>query len=89
MSINREELKRMIDQITEQDALEVYDFIGYLNMKRERSALVGSILMDDEDLIRQVQASREDRKLGRVFDKEAGLDYLRDKVNEFEREQNL
>jgi hypothetical protein len=37
MSVDREQLKRMIDQIPEQDALEVYDFIGYLNMKRERS----------------------------------------------------
>ncbi|GIP36658.1 hypothetical protein J2TS4_58680 [Paenibacillus sp. J2TS4] len=39
MSVNREELKKMIDHITEQDAVEVLDFIGYLNMKREREAL--------------------------------------------------
>jgi len=39
MSMNREELKRMIDRITEQEAAEVLDFIGYLNMKREREAL--------------------------------------------------
>lgn len=30
MSMNREELKRMIDRITEQEAAEVLDFIGYL-----------------------------------------------------------
>lgn len=36
MSIIREELKRMIDGISEQDALEVYDFTGCLNMKREK-----------------------------------------------------
>lgn len=89
MSVNREELKRMIDQISEQDAIEVYDFIGYLNMKRERAAWEVSMLADDEDLIRQVQASREDRKLGRVFAKEAGLDYLRDKIKAFEHGQNL
>lgn len=91
MSVNREELKRMIDQIPEQDALEVYDFIGYLMMKRERSEqqMDVSLLADDEDLIRQVQASREDRKSGRVFGKEAGLDYLRARVKEFEHEQNL
>jgi len=80
MSVNREELKRMIDQIPEQDALEVYDFIGYLNMKRERAAWDVADLADDEDLIRQVQASRDDRKHGRIFAKEAGLDYLRDKM---------
>lgn len=39
MSVNREELKRIIDQIPEQDAIEVADFIGYLNTKREREAL--------------------------------------------------
>ena len=39
MSVNREELKRMIDHIPEQDAIEVLDFIGYLNMKRERETL--------------------------------------------------
>jgi hypothetical protein len=35
MSVDREELKQMIDQIPEQDAIEVYDFIGYLNRKRD------------------------------------------------------
>lgn len=39
MSVSREELKRIIDQIPEQDFVEVLDFIGYLNMKREREAL--------------------------------------------------
>lgn len=39
MSVNREELKKMIDRITDQDVAEVLDFLGYLNMKREREAL--------------------------------------------------
>lgn len=39
MSINREELKRIIDHMPEQDAIEVADFLGYLNTKREREAL--------------------------------------------------
>lgn len=39
MSINREELKRMIDKITDQDAVQVYDFIGYLNMKHEKETV--------------------------------------------------
>ncbi|MEX2461220.1 MAG: hypothetical protein WD469_07955 [Paenibacillaceae bacterium] len=92
MSVDREELKQMIDQIPEQDALEVYDFIGYLNMKRERNDLqkldVAS-LAEDADLIRQVGQSREDREHGRIYGKEAGLDYLRSKVKEFEHEQNV
>src|SRR5690554_569394 len=39
VSVNREELKRIIDHIPEQDAIEVADFIGYLNTRREREAL--------------------------------------------------
>ncbi|MDA8213109.1 MAG: hypothetical protein M0021_14710 [Clostridia bacterium] len=92
MSVDREELKRMIDQIPEQDALEVFDFIGYLNMKREKNDLeqldVAS-LAEDADLIRQVQQSRKDRENGRIYGQEAGLEYLRSKVKEFEHEQNL
>ena len=79
LSIDREELKRMIDQIPEQDALEVYDFIEYLNMKREKEALNElevEYLAKDEELIRQVQKSREDRRNGRIYSKKQGLEYL-------------
>jgi hypothetical protein len=92
MSVNRDELKRMIDQMPEQDAVEVLDFIGYLNLKRERAAaqeLDVEQLSTDESLIRQVQQSREDRQAGRVYGQESGLDYLRVKIEEFEREQRL
>lgn len=92
MSVNREEIKRLIDLIPDQDATEVLDFIGYLNMKRERESaeqLDLEQLSTDENLIRQVQHSREDRQAGRIYEKEAGLDYLRTKLEEFEREQNL
>ncbi|CAM4410747.1 hypothetical protein L1N85_21445 [Paenibacillus alkaliterrae] len=90
MSVNRVELKRMIDQIPEQDAIEVLDFIGYLNMKREREVSEQiDALSEDVDLIRQVQKSREDRQAGRIYDQQAGLDYLRTKVEEFERGQRL
>ncbi|AKG37520.1 hypothetical protein VK70_00345 [Paenibacillus durus ATCC 35681] len=79
MGINREELKRLIDQIPEQDALQVYDFIGYFNMKREKDntpSLDISSLSKDPDLIRQVLHSREDCEQGRVYGREAGLEYL-------------
>lgn len=92
MSVNREELKRLIDHIPEQDAVEVLDFIGYLNMKREREAaqqLDIEVLSEDENLIRQVQKSREDRNAGRVYGQKEGLEYLRAKVEEFERGQSL
>lgn len=92
MSVNRDDLKRMIDFIHEEDAVEVYDFIGYLNMKREREAIGQmdfELLSEDKELIRQIQKSREDRKNGRIFDEEQGLKYLHSKVEEFEREQNI
>jgi hypothetical protein len=92
MGINREELKRLIAQIPEQDALQVYDFIGYLNMKREKTAqklLDFSFLEEDPDLIRQVQRSRQDREQGRIYGREAGLEYLQAKIKEFEHGQNI
>ena len=85
MSVNREELKRMIDQIPEQDALEVYDFIEYLNMKREKEILHETeveYLAKDEELIFQVQKSREDRRNGRIYNKEQGFEYLRKSFKE-------
>lgn len=85
LSVNREELKRMIDQIPEQDALEVYDFIEYLNMKREKATLNQKdveYLAKDVDLIRQVQKSRGDRQNGHFYSKEQGLEYLRRRFEE-------
>jgi hypothetical protein len=92
MSVDREELKRLIDQIPEQDALEVYDFIGYLNLKRERDELLHLdvvSLSEDANLSRQIIKSREDRDNGRVYGQESGLEYLRSKIEEFERGQDI
>ena len=92
MSINRDEIKRLIDFIPEQDALEVLDFIGYLNMKREKEVLHQldvEVLSQDKELIRQIQNSREDRESGRIYGQELGLEYLRKKVEEFEHGQSI
>lgn len=92
MGVDREELKRLIDQMPEQDALQVHNFIEYLGVERENDnqhQLDTSFLEEDADLIRQVEHSRGDRKLGRVYGKEAGLEYLRDKVKDFEHGQNI
>ncbi|SFE28289.1 hypothetical protein SAMN05216238_1128 [Lentibacillus persicus] len=83
MSVNREELKQLIDFIHEDDAPEVYDFIGYLNMKREREAIDQSdldLFTRDKELIRQVQKSQEDRTSGRIYNQEQGLKYLQNKI---------
>lgn len=82
----------MIDRIPEQDAVEVFDLMGYLNMKREKemiNQLDIETLSQDENLIDLVQKSREDRKINLMYSKESGLEYLRSKVKEFERGQNL
>lgn len=89
MGVNREDLKRLIDTINEEDAAEIYDFIGYLNMKREREAIdqIGvDFLSEDKELIRQMKKSREDRANGRIYDRKQGLNYLRNKITEFESE---
>lgn len=63
MSVNREELKRLIDFIHEEDTAEVYDFIGYLNMKREREA----IDQMDLDLFQRIKnSSVKYRKVGKI-----------------------
>ena len=46
-------------------------------------------LAEDYDLFHQIQQSRNDRESGRVFEQQAGLEYLRQKVEEFERGQNV
>lgn len=39
-----------------------------------------ALLAEDADLIRQVEHSREDRNHGRIYAKEAGLNYLRTRI---------
>lgn len=39
VSVSKEELKKLIDTIHDQDAVEVYDFIEFLKMKREQQVL--------------------------------------------------
>ncbi|SDF53651.1 hypothetical protein SAMN04488542_11285 [Fontibacillus panacisegetis] len=49
----------------------MYDFIGYLNMKREKDDTLSEVissLSEDSDLIRQVQQSREDHEQGRSME---------------------
>lgn len=92
MVVDREELKRIIDQMDEEDTAEVFDFIGYLKMKREKGNLFQmdvDSFSDDKELIRQIEKSRKDRVTGQIYDQEQGLKYLQSKVREFENGQNL
>lgn len=46
-------------------------------------------LAEDANLFHQIQQSRDDRKSDRVFEQQAGLDYLREKTEVFERDQKV
>ncbi|WP_438317376.1 hypothetical protein [Sporosarcina sp. FA9] len=82
MIVNRDELKSMIDIVPEQDALELYNFLDYLNTKREKRQLSSDedLLSEDKSLIHQIIKSREDRLEGRLYTQESGLSYLRQKL---------
>ncbi|WP_217587592.1 hypothetical protein [Lentibacillus saliphilus] len=92
MSVDREELKRLIDHMHEDDTAEVFDFIGYLKVKREREAInqldVESFSVDQE-LIQQVRKSQLERENGEIYDKERGFEYLNSQLEEYERGQDL
>lgn len=83
MTVNRDELKSMIDKIPEKDVLELSNFLDYLNTKREKEQLNIDVdyLSADESLIDQVMKSRKDRANGRLYTHEAGLSYLQKKAD--------
>lgn len=89
MSVNREEIKRLIDRISEKDAKKVLDFLEKLGSKIENQAFSPSELSEGKALIDQISASRKDRENGRIYNQEEGLKILQEKVEEFERKQNL
>nr|WP_246569987.1 hypothetical protein [Lentibacillus saliphilus] len=76
----------------EDDTAEVFDFIGYLKVKREREAInqldVESFSVDQE-LIQQVRKSQLERENGEIYDKERGFEYLNSQLEEYERGQDL
>ncbi|MCD8510413.1 MAG: hypothetical protein LRY73_11485 [Bacillus sp. (in: Bacteria)] len=87
MSVNREEIKRLIDRISEKDAKKVLGFLEKLGSRIENQTFSPSDLSEDKALIDQIIASRKDRESGRIYNKEEGLEYLRENVKGFERKQ--
>ncbi|WP_145862562.1 hypothetical protein [Paenibacillus naphthalenovorans] len=59
-----------------------------MNADREELEQTAS-LAEDADLFRQAQQSREDREYGRIYGKEAGLEFLHTKIKEFKHGQNV
>ena len=89
--------EQLFDKFKNKDRLQLSDFVQWIEDEFEVNLVVEEPMDDadvrglaeDKDVIRQIKASREDRKAGRILNQENGLDYLRDRIQEFEREQNL
>lgn len=91
-------VNQLLDKFKHKDTVELSDFVQIMHDEFKVNVWIEEpqdegvdihSLAGDADLIRQVGQSREDRKLGRVFDQEAGLEYLHGKVEDFERGQNV
>ena len=89
---------QLFDKFKNKEFLEMSDLIQVIqdefnvNVRIEEHSDNGldiEALAEDANLLHQIQQSRDDRKSGRVYDHQAGLKYLHEKIEEFEREQNL
>lgn len=89
---------QLFDKFKDKEILELSDLVQIIkdefdvNVWIEKPSDDGldiESLAEDVNLFHQIQQSREDRKSGKVFDQQTGLEYLRGKVEEFERGQNV
>lgn len=89
---------QLFDKFKHKEILELSDLVQAIKDEfdvnvwiEEQNADILDIesLAKDDNLIHQIQQSRNDRESGRVFEQQAGLEYLRQKVEEFERGQNV
>lgn len=89
---------QLFDKFKHKEILELSDLIQAIKdefdvkvwvEEKDSDSLDIEALADDTDLFHQIQQSHDDRKSGRVFDHQSGLEYLRDKIEEFERGQNV
>ena len=89
---------QLFDKFKHKEILEVSDLIQVLKDEfnvnvwiEEHNAYSLDIgaLAEDANLSHQIEQSRNDREFGRVYDHPAGIEYLREKIKEFERGQNV
>lgn len=87
--------EQLFDKFKEKKILELSDFLNLIEEEFDVSLRVEGgnednidvkALAEDPDIIRQVKASREDRKSGRTYTGEKGLEILREKIREIERD---
>src|SRR5665647_2045970 len=89
---------QLFDKFEHKEILEMSDLVQVLKDEfnvdvwiEEHNANgldIGS-LAEDTNLFHQIEQSRNDRRSGRVYDHQAGTEYLREKIEEFERGQNV
>jgi ribosomal protein L7/L12 len=88
--------EQLYDRLKEKQVLQLSDLLKVIEEEFDVSILVEEselvdldvkALAEDPDVIRQIRVSREDRKVGRTYTGEAGLDFLRQQIREFERER--
>ncbi len=91
-------INQLFDKFKHKEMLELSDLVQIIKdefdvnvwiEEQNDDSLDIESLAEDANLVYQIQQSRDDRKYGRVFDQKAGLEYLRGKVKEFERGQNV
>lgn len=89
---------QLFDKFKHKEILEVSDLIQVLKdefnvnvwiEEHNTEGLDMRALAEDTNLSHQIEQSRNDRKNGRVYDHQAGIEYLREKIEEFERGQNV
>lgn len=88
--------EQLYDKFKEKRLVELSDLLKVIEEEFDVSVRVegGDLdefdvkaLAEDPDVIRQIQDSREDRKAGRTYTGEAGLEFLRQQIRNFERER--
>ncbi|KJS47266.1 MAG: hypothetical protein VR66_20610 [Peptococcaceae bacterium BRH_c23] len=89
---------QLFDKFKHKEMLDISDLIQVIEDEFDvnvwiEEQIVDSLdiksLAEDANLFHQIQQSRDDRKSDRVFEQQAGLDYLRKKTEVFEREQKV
>ncbi|HZK54317.1 MAG TPA: hypothetical protein VFC84_09015 [Desulfosporosinus sp.] len=89
---------QLLDRLKHKEILEMSDLIQVIqdefnvDVRIEEhidNGLDINALAEDDNLLHQIEQSKDDRKCGRIYDHKAGLMYLREKTEEFEREQKL
>jgi hypothetical protein len=89
---------QLFDRFKHKEMLEMSDLIQVLKdefnvnvwiEEHNADGLDIESLAEDANLLHQIEQSQDDRKSGRVYGHQAGLEYLREKIEEFERGQNV